>query len=165
MKEMLRCVVLNASFEPIHVTSAFDAAWLVHENKATVHKYHVGKYVRSIRESLQLPSAIILKRYIKIRSRNAMLTRKNLLERDRYTCQYCLRTHADFNRGEFLTRDHIVPESKGGELSWTNLVTCCNVCNNKKADKSLAESGMTLHSVPRVPTVAEVWARRYGLDY
>jgi hypothetical protein len=41
--------------------------------------------------------------------------------------------------GEYLTRDHIVPETRNGKTSWTNVVTACRKCNNIKADYLLSE--------------------------
>ena len=165
MSNNLKCVVLNATYEPLSVLSARRALRLVLEGKASPHKYHAGEYIHSARETFAIPSAVVLKRYIKKRMSSAILTRKNLFERDNHTCQYCMRISSDFRKGEFLTRDHIVPASKGGSLSWVNLVTCCNTCNNKKGNMSVIEAGMTLHSVPFIPTIAEVWARRFNLEY
>ena len=165
MTDRLKCVVLNSNYAPLSVVSVRKGLRLIREGKATVHKYHQGKYVHTTTDQFQAPAAVVLKRYINRRLSAAILTRKNLFERDRHTCQYCLRTLSDLRHGEFLTRDHVVPESKGGPLSWTNLVTCCNTCNNKKGNMSLAESGMKLHCVPIVPTIVDVWARRFNLEY
>jgi 5-methylcytosine-specific restriction endonuclease McrA len=60
---------------------------------------------------------------------------------------------------EFLTRDHIHPICRGGKDVWTNVVTACNKCNNKKADFTLDETGMKLPKQPVIPTVFEIWAR------
>jgi len=51
-----------------------------------------------------------------------------LFRRDRYTCGYCAN---QFTRRE-LTRDHIVPRSAGGRDAWTNCVTACVDCNQRK---------------------------------
>ena len=165
MVDKLKCVVLNSTYEPLSIVTVRKALRLSREGKAMIHKYHQGQYVRSANESFQAPAAVVLKRYVNRRLTAAILTRKNLFERDRHTCQYCLRTPSDFRNGEFLTRDHVIPESKGGPLTWANLVTCCNSCNNKKGNKTLAESGMKLHSVPIVPSIVDVWARRFNLEY
>jgi hypothetical protein len=90
------------------------------------------------------------------------LTRRNVLLRDRYICQYCVRR---FSPGE-LTLDHVVPRSKGGASSWSNLVACCSPCNRKKADKTLEESGLTLYRRPRPVTIhtARFLMRSLGVE-
>jgi hypothetical protein len=55
-----------------------------------------------------------------------------------------------------LTLDHVVPVSLGGVNSWTNLVTACMACNQRKGNKSLAQLGWSLPCLPREPTPQEV---------
>jgi len=62
-------------------------------------------------------------------------------------CQYC---HNRFSKSK-LTLDHVIPKSKGGDKSWTNLVSSCGCCNQKKADKTPFEAGMTLLREPLPP--------------
>lgn len=79
------------------------------------------------------------------------LTNSNLFKRDDYTCCYCgLRYGA-----HRLSREHIVPVSRGGPDTWMNCVTACKTCNNRKADRMLDECGMTLRYVPYVPNRSE----------
>jgi 5-methylcytosine-specific restriction endonuclease McrA len=54
-----------------------------------------------------------------------------------------------------LTRDHVIPQSRGGKDAWSNVVTACKRCNNRKADRLLQEIGMSLLAVPFVPNHAE----------
>ena len=62
---------------------------------------------------------------------------------------------------EFLTRDHIVPVSKGGGNSWENVVTACSPCNNRKGNHLPAEVGMHPLHAPHEPNYVElVWAVR-----
>jgi 5-methylcytosine-specific restriction endonuclease McrA len=98
---------------------------------------------------IMLPSVIRLKEYRYIPVRVQILSRKNILLRDRHICQYCAKK---FQAGE-LTLDHIVPKSKGGKDTWANLVACCGPCNKKKADKTLEECGMTLLHKPRPASI------------
>lgn len=60
-------------------------------------------------------------------------------------------------RFDQLDLEHIVPRSKGGEDSWTNLVTACKSCNNCKADRTPEAAGMKLHYVPYVPNRYEAF--------
>jgi hypothetical protein len=82
-----------------------------------------------------------------------MLTKEMLLARDRYLCAYC----AQQFRFDQLDMEHIVPRSKGGADSWTNLVAACRACNNRKADRTPEAAGMKLHYVPYVPNRYEAF--------
>lgn len=79
------------------------------------------------------------------------LTNRELFRRDRHTCMYCLTSLSD----RHLTRDHVMPLSRGGRDVWTNVVTACRVCNQRKAARLLGDTGMRLHAVPYTPNHAE----------
>jgi hypothetical protein len=79
------------------------------------------------------------------------LTNPELFARDRHTCAYCGRTFSEHR----LTRDHIIPVSRGGKDIWTNVVTACDYDNHKKDDHLLQEIGMELLYVPYTPNRAE----------
>ena len=80
-----------------------------------------------------------------------VLTNRNLFRRDLCLCGYCGRTFKETQ----LTRDHIVPISRGGEDTWTNCIASCKRCNNYKDDYLLEERGMELLYVPYTPTREE----------
>jgi hypothetical protein len=67
--------------------------------------------------------------------------------RDNYTCQYCGEKKPEHE----LSLDHVFPRSRGGASTWENMTTACKKCNNKKADRTPEEAGMTLLSVPARP--------------
>jgi 5-methylcytosine-specific restriction endonuclease McrA len=75
------------------------------------------------------------------------LNRRNLYARDGNKCQYCGRR---FPTSE-LSIDHVVPQSRGGENSWANLVCACVRCNARKGNKTPPEAGMDLVRTPRRP--------------
>ena len=79
------------------------------------------------------------------------LTNENLFARDEHMCMYC----GDYLYDCELTRDHVVPVSRGGADTWENVVTACRTCNHFKADKLLDEIGMRLLAVPYAPNRAE----------
>lgn len=79
------------------------------------------------------------------------LTNRELFRRDRHTCMYCLTSLSE----RHLTRDHVMPLSRGGRNVWTNVVTACRACNQRKADQLLSETTMRLHAVPYTPNHAE----------
>jgi 5-methylcytosine-specific restriction endonuclease McrA len=72
------------------------------------------------------------------------VNRREVLRRDRHTCQYCGST-------KNLTLDHVIPRSKGGKHSWDNVVTACERCNSKKGDRTPEQAGMPLRSQPKAP--------------
>lgn len=79
------------------------------------------------------------------------LTNKTLFERDRNICAYCGAKY----HGKDLTRDHIMPSSKGGKDSWDNCVASCKPCNNWKGDRTPEEADMQLLYVPYTPSYHE----------
>lgn len=74
--------------------------------------------------------------------------RDKLFRRDRHTCAYCGRPHAERD----LSCDHIVPQARGGGWTWMNLVAACNACNGRKADRTPEEARMPLVYLPYVPS-------------
>jgi 5-methylcytosine-specific restriction endonuclease McrA len=101
--------------------------------------------VHSTVQSVRLPSVIRLLGYRRIPHQTRALSRKNILIRDRFTCQYCQRTMPS---GE-LTLDHVIPRSRAGETAWENLVACCHDCNNRKGSRTPEEASMRLAKPPR----------------
>jgi HNH endonuclease len=81
------------------------------------------------------------------------LTKEKLFARDRYICAYC----AQRFRSEELEMEHIVPSSKGGTDSWTNLVAACRACNSRKGNRTPEAAGMKLHYIPYVPNRYEAF--------
>lgn len=77
-------------------------------------------------------------------------------ERDHWTCAYCGHSVSKTPACEALlaTVDHIQPVSRGGPSSWTNLVSACKACNNRKADRTPEEAGMPLRFAPYDPATA-----------
>ncbi|MGC8793003.1 MAG: HNH endonuclease [Bryobacteraceae bacterium] len=137
-------LVLNASYEPINICAARRALVLVLKGVAIPEEYS-PHLLHSARQAVPLPSVIRLLEYRRIPQQTRALSRKNILMRDRYTCQYCLRTLPSSE----LTLDHVIPRSRGGETTWENLVTCCHDCNNRKGNRTPEEAGMKLTRPPR----------------
>lgn len=133
--------MLNASFEPLNITSWRRAIVLIIKGKAEQVE-HNGRVVYA---GLPLPTVIRLKHYVRVPYKDIPLTRRNLLQRDNHSCQYCGYI------GEGLTLDHVVPRSRGGEDSWENMVTACVRCNVKKGNRTPKESNMPLRNPPRKP--------------
>jgi 5-methylcytosine-specific restriction endonuclease McrA len=85
------------------------------------------------------------------RRESPALTNPQLFSRDRRMCAYCTNVYAQSK----LTRDHVLPRSKGGPDVWENVVTACRACNQKKDDKTPRQAGMELAYVPYVPSFNE----------
>lgn len=79
------------------------------------------------------------------------LTNRTLFRRDRQVCAYCGQEYALSD----LSRDHIIPDSRGGPNTWMNVVTACNSCNKLKDNRTPQEAHMPLLYVPYVPNRAE----------
>lgn len=140
------CLVLNSSYEPIQISSVRRALTLLVKGAVVVEETHGGK---EIYPGIFMPSVVRLRYHANIPYRMTVLTRQNLYTRDRLCCQYCgVKQHP-----RELTLDHVIPESKGGKWSWENLVTACQKCNRRKADKTPEEAGMKLLHKPRQSTV------------
>jgi 5-methylcytosine-specific restriction endonuclease McrA len=137
-------LVLNASYEPINICAARRALVLVLKGVAAPEEFS-SLLLHSARSVVKLPSVIRLLEYRRIPHQTRALSRKNILMRDRYTCQYCARM---LPSGE-LTLDHVIPRSRSGETAWENLVACCHPCNNQKGNRIPEEAGMKLVRQPR----------------
>jgi 5-methylcytosine-specific restriction endonuclease McrA len=79
------------------------------------------------------------------------ITNTKLFVRDRHICAYCA---GDFHFDE-LTREHIVPVSRGGTDSWMNCITACRGCNGRKGNRLPEEARMSLMYLPYVPSLHE----------
>jgi 5-methylcytosine-specific restriction endonuclease McrA len=137
-----RVLVLNASYEPINVCTVRRAAVLILKARAEVLEKGDGA-LRSERLDLDRPCVIRLIRYVRIPRdvHRRKITRKAVLARDAYTCQYCGREASG------LTVDHVIPRSKGGRAVWENIVASCAPCNRRKGNRLPREAAM--HPVRR----------------
>jgi 5-methylcytosine-specific restriction endonuclease McrA len=140
-------LVLNASYEPLHVVSVRRAVVLLLSEKAQLVEAAEAT-LRSERLTLPLPLVIRLVTYVRIpRHWRLPVSRRGVLARDSYTCQYC---GSQPGRAQ-LTVDHVVPRSQGGEKSWENLVAACGPCNRRKGGRRPEEAGMRLLAHPAAP--------------
>jgi len=137
-------LVLNASYEPINICGARRALVLVLKGIARTEEEH-GLVLHAQWNRIAMPSVIRLLEYRRIPHQTRALSRKNILLRDRNTCQYCSMVLAP---GE-LTLDHVIPRSRGGSSTWENLVACCHPCNRRKGNQFPLEVGMKLMREPR----------------
>lgn len=156
------CLALNASYEPLTIVPARRAVRLVLDRKAEILEVDGERAFRSEREEVPCPQVIRLVRFVHVpRKFRRQVTNTFLFARDTYTCQYCGRHRSELRGRQFLTRDHILPISRGGGNTWDNVVTSCSPCNNRKGNHLPEEVGMRLETEPREPNhVHLVWAVR-----
>lgn len=156
------CLALNASFEPLTILPVRRALRLVIDRKAEVLEVDEARPFRS--ESAHYPAPVVIRlvRYIHVPRRfRRQVTNTFLFARDGYRCQYCARHRRDLGYRESLTRDHIIPLSRGGDNHWTNVVTACSRCNLRKGNRLPSECGMRLSAKPGEPSDVElIWAVR-----
>jgi len=159
-----KTLVLNRHWMPINVTTIRHAMCLLYRRMAevvcpeTYQRYTFESWadlsvephepcIRTVSLRIKVPEVIVLLSGDALPRQSVPFSRRNLFNRDRYTCQYC---GAQPGTRE-LTIDHLVPKSQGGKTVWTNCVLACAACNSRKGNKSLKESGMKLRRKPTVP--------------
>ena len=140
---MGQVLVLNASYEPLNITTWRRAVVMMLKGKAEGLEHDP---CRQLRQGTHLPTVIRLRQYVRVPFRQLPLTRRNLFQRDNHTCQYC-GSNAE-------TVDHVVPRSRGGRHTWDNVVAACRRCNGGKRDRLLGETTMRLASAPGPPRPA-----------
>lgn len=143
-------LVLNASYEALTDIGADRAVVLLVSGAAEMVAAREPHHpIRSQHLEIALPETIRLVRYVYLEHRvrthdNSRATLAGVLRRDRHRCGYCA--------GWAATVDHILPHSRGGPNTWSNLIAACGPCNSRKADRTPAEAGLRLLWEPRAPT-------------
>jgi len=135
---------------------------LVIDGKAEIVEADHDRTVRSERLSIPRPAVIRLTRFVHVPRRfRRHVTNTFLFARDEYRCQYCGRHMTEFRPRESLTRDHLVPLSRGGTNEWSNVITACSPCNTRKGNRLPEEIGMHPLSQPVEPHFVHLsWAVR-----
>ena len=137
---------MNASYEPLNVTTVRRAHVLVFKGKAEVVE-ELDQPLRSATGAFPWPHVIRLVTYVRVpRAVQRKISRRALFARDGWRCVYCGDGHGR------LTLDHVVPRSRGGDSVWENVVTSCAPCNLRKADRLVEEAGYTMRIRPTPPS-------------
>lgn len=142
-----RVLVLNLDHSPVAVVPVQKAIVLCLLEKANILSTYELLQIRTVDRSFDYPAVIRLTHYKNIPFRGVLLNRNNLFKRDNGECQYC-------GSKKHLTIDHIIPKSKGGKTTWSNLITACNRCNVNKGDKTPEQAGLELRSEPFKPSLS-----------
>lgn len=161
-----RVLVLNRHWLAVHVCGLRRALSLLYQGAARVvdGEYQTFDFdswlelsemedappemiLRTPNHRVLVPMVIVLTHYQQCPPRSVRFNRRNIYERDRYRCQYC-----GVSPGRTgLTIDHIIPRSRGGRSTWTNVVVACARCNTRKGSRLPNECGMTLRKRPVRP--------------
>lgn len=167
-------LVVNRNLQAVHITTArrafvlmftdvaraLDLAWVSHdfESWASLPAGGEGPSVGTSRGLIRVPRVVQLVTYDRMPRTTIRLTRRNIFLRDGYTCQYCARrgTPRDLNL------DHVMPRSRGGPMSWENVVCSCRVCNLKKGGRTPPEANMRLLRRPVRPRWSPVLALAFS---
>ncbi len=126
-------------------------AWTIGEDDYTI--YGGKNRITSSQSSMSINTIMAIKGKVgdKHIHRAPTLTNRALFRRDQQLCAYC--------GNEFvldkLTRDHIIPTSRNGKDTWTNVVTSCGSCNRRKDNHLLEEINMNLLYIPYAPSRSE----------
>lgn len=158
-----KILIVDAAYQPHNWATVEDSIVLSYKNLISHEIGEESTFRGGIsrrsneRSQINIGEIVFLKDVLKYDSRIPPLTNANLFARDMCICAYCARRYPEHK----LSRDHIVPVSKGGKNTWTNCTTSCIACNNAKSDKFLHDATdsdgnkMELMYVPYVPNHAE----------
>ena len=141
-----RTLLLSQGYEPIKVISWQRAISLLFLGKVEVIEEY-DHDIRSVTLVIKIPAVVRLLRSFRRHAKPVKFSRVNIYARDNYRCQYC---HHKASISE-LTYDHVVPRAQGGKTTWTNIVTACEPCNRKKANRTPEQAGMRLLAQPVQP--------------
>jgi 5-methylcytosine-specific restriction endonuclease McrA len=143
---MARVLVLNATYEPINVCTLRRATVLLLKQKAELLERRAGA-IHSERMTMERPDVIRLVNYVRVprEAHRRKITRRAVLARDSYTCQYC------GHEASGLTVDHVIPRSRGGQSVWENIVAACASCNRRKGNRLPREIHMHPRRRPKAP--------------
>ncbi len=115
------------------------------------------KFIQSQRLQVRIPEVIALTGYSGLPEKTVAFSRRNVFQRDKYTCQYCgVQPGSDE-----LTVDHVLPRSRGGMSTWENCVLACVECNKRKANRTPDQAGMRLRRKPARPAWKPLYAAQH----
>lgn len=162
LAELPLVLALNSGGEPLRWITYEQSAFYYSKDKVL---WSIGKHEVTLRggtnalsgkqSKLDIHSIIALDNKTSpdnYRKNIPQLSNRTLFARDRNMCAYCDRQFSS----KALTRDHVIPTSKGGKDIWTNVVTACSKCNRIKDDYSIKQANMPLMYVAYIPTFNEI---------
>jgi len=146
-----KTLLLNASYEVLNFIPERKVFKLLCKDKVEVVSTWDDVILFGQNNKIKHPSILKLKKLVRRNYFNSNFSRKALIKRDKFSCQYC---NIKLTASE-ITIDHVLPKSQGGKTSFLNCVVCCHDCNNKKADRTPEEAKMVLLKKPTHPSFNE----------
>ena len=141
-------VVLNFDYSYLNTVDWKKACKYLVKKKAEIVKA-AKEIIRTVDHEYTKPIIVrLLEMKRSVYKKKVPFSFKNVLKRDKNTCQYCGTT-------KNLTIDHVHPKSKGGRNTFENCVTACHACNHKKGDRPLHTTGLRLRKKPYAPTLIQ----------
>jgi 5-methylcytosine-specific restriction endonuclease McrA len=156
---MTPTLLLDATYEPLQLISWQKAMTLLFLRKVEVLA-HYEQHIHGGERSLAQPAVVRLNRRVPWRKSGVRFSRRHVFQRDGYACQYCGEVCAPRD----LTFDHVFPRSRGGETGWSNIVTSCRACNQRKGDRTPEEARMTLLRRPVAPRWLPPHVKEQGIS-
>jgi 5-methylcytosine-specific restriction endonuclease McrA len=158
---MSHALVLNASFEPLHIVSWQRAIQLLFQGKVEVVE-ESDQEVHTVRFTIKVPAVLRLIHYVPLKRKKHIVrfSRANIFLRDGHVCQYCGKEFAKSH----LTLDHVIPIVQGGRKCWENIVTACKPCNQKKGGRTPQQAGVQLVRRPRQPAWLPTASLQLGIS-
>lgn len=163
-----RTLVLNSthvplSTWPLSIVPAEEAVHAMYRDRCYSVEDWPDAFFHSPSTAIAVPKVVALRHYANV-SGAPKFSRRNVLMRDSWCCQYCGKRVAS----QDLSFDHVIPRAKGGETVWENILTACTKCNALKKDQDAQwsarkGSGLRPLKLPRRPTSAELL--RSGLQF
>ena len=141
-----KILVLDRAYQPVGVINWERALYLQLTQKAEVLNVYDNLIINSPNLNFQCP-AVIKVNWISKKKNSVQFSRWSVLARDNFACAYCGNNFPP----EKLTLDHVIPCSQGGEKNWHNIITACNGCNHRKANRTPEQAGMVLYWQPYAP--------------
>ncbi|RPI59285.1 MAG: HNH endonuclease [Planctomycetaceae bacterium] len=135
-------------------------SWRQLSDHRSKYQHDRHDWIRCVKFELAVPRIIRLLFYERLPRQPVKFNRRNIFARDGNRCQYC---GEKFPTSE-LSLDHIVPRSRGGAASWTNIVCCCVECNVRKGGRTPHEAHMRLISEPVKPKRSPVVTLRLSSE-
>lgn len=167
-------LVVNRHLQAVHLTTArrafvlmwsdvaraLDAAWVAHDfaSWSALRPGEGDLAVGTSRGPLRVPRVVQLVAFDRMPRSTVRLTRRNIFLRDAHTCQYCAKQLPTRD----LNLDHVHPRSRGGPMTWENVVCSCRVCNLRKGGRTPPEAGMRLLRRPVRPRWSPVLALAFA---
>lgn len=167
-------LVVNRHLQAVHLTTArrafvlmwsdiaraLDAAWVAHDfaSWSALRPGEGDLSVGTSRGPLRVPRVVQLVEFDRMPRSTVRLTRRNIFLRDAHTCQYCAKQLPTRD----LNLDHVHPRSRGGPMTWENVVCSCRVCNLRKGGRTPPEAGMRLLRRPVRPRWSPVLALAFA---